>query len=277
MKIKIFLSFKYSYKGKKLVIKMIDAHIHLDKYTDEEIRRFNTDFPIVDSVISVSNDLESCRRNINLSLLFKKVNSAFGYHPEQQLPTDKQKAELFEWMISHHKEMIAIGEVGLPYYLRQNGEISAEQYGEYIELLESFVKISKQLGKPIALHAVYDDAPVVCDLLEKHSISKAHFHWYKGDKKTTERMIQNGYLISITPEIVYKDKIKRLASVYPLEKMMIETDGPWPFEGPFEGTRTHPFMMQESIKKMAEIKKLSIEEVANTLYQNTLEFYELKL
>lgn len=257
------------------MLKMIDTHIHLDKYSDEDIRIFNTEYPLIESIISVSNDMESCRRNLQLSLRYKKVKPAFGFHPEQSLPTDDQKEDLFEWMISHNEEMIAIGEVGLPYYLRKDGKISVRQYGEYIELLEAFVKMSKYLEKPIALHAVYEDAPVVCDLLEKHSISKAHFHWYKGDQKTTERLAQNGYLVSLTPEIVYKDKAKRLAGIYPLEKLMVETDGPWPFDGPFEGNRTHPYMMKESIKKIAEIKRLPIEEVGETLYQNSSKFYGL--
>lgn len=105
------------------------------------------------------------------------------------------------------------------------------------------------------MHAVYDDAPMACDLLEKHSIEKVHFHWFKGDGKTIERMIANGYFISVTPDVVYEQEIQQIVNAYPLERIMIETDGPWPFEGPFKGKMTHPAMMAESVKQIAKIKK----------------------
>jgi len=62
---------------------------------------------------------------------------------------------------------------------------------------------------------------------------------------------------------------------YPLEQMMVETDGPWPFEGPFSGQWTHPQMMTESIKKIAEIKQVSFEQTTKILDENTKKFYRL--
>ena len=90
------------------------------------------------------------------------------------------------------------------------------------------------------------------------------------------RMIENGYYISVTPDIVYKEKIKQLVEAYPLEQTMIETDGPWPFEGPFTGKMTHPNMMTESIREISKIKKLSFGEVSDRLWRNTISFYDLE-
>jgi TatD DNase family protein len=163
----------------------------------------------------------------------------------------------------------------LPYYLRKDQKVSKLQYGKYIELLEMFMVMAKTWDKPIVLHAVYDDAPIVCDLLERHSVTKAHFHWFKGDEKTVSRMIKNGYYISVTPEIVYKEKIQKLVQAYPLAQMMIETDGPWPFEGPFSGKMTHPDMMKKSISMMSKIKTLSETEVSERVLENTKRFYRI--
>lgn len=135
--------------------------------------------------------------------------------------------------------------------------------------------LAKKWEKPIVLHAVYDDAPIVCDLLEKHDITKAHFHWFKGGQKTVKRMISNGYFISVTPEILYKEKIQQLAKSYPLEQIMVETDGPWPFDGPFTGQKTHPNMIKYSISTLAKIKKQSEKEVSEQIYKNTRVFYRL--
>ncbi|MCM3118108.1 TatD family hydrolase [Neobacillus sp. MER 74] len=251
---------------------MIDAHIHLDRYQDEEIKRIVLDSAHIEALISVSFHLDSSKRNLLLSQKYPMVKPAFGYHPEQALPSEDELNVLLNWMDEHRDEMIAVGEVGLPYYLRQEQGISI---APYLEVLEVFISNAKIWDKPIVLHAVYDDAPLVCDLLEKYSVSKAHFHWFKGDQKTIDRMIRNGYHISITPDVVYEQEIQQLVSVYPLEHMMVETDGPWPFEGPFAGKVTHPNMIEESIRKIALLKKLSAEEVSDVLHQNTKGFYHI--
>ncbi|MGG5254283.1 TatD family hydrolase [Neobacillus sp. SM06] len=254
---------------------LIDAHIHLDQYHDDEIQSILNDSLGIDFLITVSTDLNSCRRNLQLSKIFQKVKPSFGYHPEQPLPSDTEKQDLIDWIENHLENMTAVGEVGLPYYLKKEGKVSVRQYEEYREWLSVFIQLAKKWKTPIALHAVYEDASVVCDLLEKYSFVNAHFHWYKGDAKTTERMIENGYFISVTPEVVYKSKIQTITKMYPIEQIMVETDGPWPFEGPFKGKRTQPGMMQQAVKSIAEIKMLSEEKTARMLHQNTMKFYRL--
>ncbi len=256
-------------------MKIIDAHIHLDHYQDQEIKQILEDSALIDVLLSVSFHLDSCKRNLELSKVYPKVRPAFGWHPEQPLPDEKQLNELFTWIDAHQNKMAAIGEVGLPYYLRTENKVSDKDYAKYLELLEHFICMAKDYQKPIVLHSVYDDAPFVCDLLEKHSVEKAHFHWFKGDMKTISRMIQNGYYISITPDVCYEEEIQHLVQEYPLEQLMAETDGPWPFKGPFLGKMTHPTMIKESITTIAKIKKLSAEQTADTIYQNTKRFYEL--
>ncbi|MEH7336338.1 TatD family hydrolase [Neobacillus drentensis] len=255
---------------------MIDAHIHLDHYKDDEIKQIMKDSPLIDRLITVSFNLESCKKNLELTRKFQKVKAAFGFHPEQALPSENQVLELLNWMNDHQNEMAAIGEVGLPYYLRQQNQVSKSQHEQYLNILEIFIQKAAEWGKPIVLHAIYEDAPIVCDLLEKYSIKKAHFHWFKGDQKTILRIIGNGHFISVTPDIVYKEKIRNIVHMYPLGQMMIETDGPWPFEGPFSGKMTHPNMMSESIREISKIKKLSLEEVSDTLWRNSKSFYELE-
>ncbi|WP_042351822.1 TatD family hydrolase [Bacillus massiliigorillae] len=253
-------------------MKIIDSHIHLDTYCAEEQKQIlaNEDFSYL---ITVSMHLQSAITNLQLAKKDQRVQAAFGFHPEQPLPSEKEIQQLLTWMDEHQDEMVAVGEVGLPYYLRQ--EQAAVDLEAYIALLERFILFAKETNKPIILHAVYEDAPIVCDLLENHNVTKAHFHWFKGSKETVKRMISNGYYISITPDICYEEEIQQLVQSYPLELMMVETDGPWPFEERFEGQMTSPSMIHESIKKIAHIKQVEIENVYEILYQNTIKFYEL--
>ncbi|MFZ3589714.1 TatD family hydrolase [Bacillus sp. DJP31] len=255
--------------------KLIDAHIHLDHYEEESISELLESAEHIEALISASFHLESSKKNLALSKNYSKVKPAFGFHPEQPLPSEQELDELLNWMHTHQNEMVAVGEVGLPYYLRNEQKITQRQLGQYSELLETFIKHARDWEKPIVLHAVYDDAPVVCDLLEIYSVKNAHFHWFKGDDKTVSRMIENGYYISVTPDVVYEEEIQQLVQSYPLKQIMVETDGPWPFEGIFNGKMTHPNMMRESIKTIANIKNLPTEEVYRQIYFNTKCFFSI--
>lgn len=259
---------------------MIDSHIHLEMYTEEEqaniLQSLNANS--VQALVAVSMHLDSSKRTLDLA---KKnpnaVHPCFGYHPEQPILDEQEIIELFDWITTHQDEMIAIGEVGLPYYTKMAFKAKGVPFdlGAYIRLLDRFVALARQLNKPIVLHAVYEDAKLACDILEKHGHTKAHFHWFKGPEESIKRMIANGYFISITPDVVYETEIQQLVERYPLELMMVETDGPWPFEGPFAGQTTHPSMMSASIEKIAEIKKLPVKEVQVVLLANTKQFYKI--
>ena len=109
---------------------------------------------------------------------------------------------------------------------------------------------------------MYEDADIACELLEKHQFTRAHFHWFKGSRQTIRRMADNGYYVSFTPDILYETEIRELARQYPAEQVMAETDGPWPFEGPFHGQMTHPAMTREVIQAWSEITGMGIERAA---------------
>ncbi len=248
---------------------LIDAHIHLDQYKEHEIPLL---LKAAKQVVAVSTDLESCEKTLTLARNYPQVKAAFGFHPEQALPNPEQEDALFTWIRLHADEMVAIGEVGLPYYLKQENTVD---YIPYISLLERFIVLAKELEKPIVLHAVYEDASIACDLLEKHGVTNAHFHWFKGDDEVIQRMIHNGYFISITPDCTYEMEIQQLIKKVPIERMMVETDGPWPFDGPFTNKRTSPQMMHKTIEVIATLKGLSMQEAATSITRNTAAFYRL--
>lgn len=256
---------------------IIDAHIHLDQYNKRDqksiIDSIGQPFSELHGVIAVSMDYASSKQNLKLAETYLGVHPSFGYHPEQKLPSDRELSKLFSFIQTNLEKMVAIGEVGLPYYLRR--ENRAIQLEPYIELLETFIRFAKEQDKPIVLHAIYEDADIVCDLLEKHSIQQAHFHWFKGSSLTAERMSQNGYYISVTPDCVYEEEIQTLILQYPIGNLMIETDGPWPFTGPFENKLTHPHMMHHSIKTIASLKNIKISEVYRLIYDNTKRFFHI--
>nr|WP_240703040.1 TatD family hydrolase [Cohnella luojiensis] len=109
--------------------------------------------------------------------------------------------------------------------------------------------------------------------MERYSIRKAHFHWFKGSSYAVTRIVRNGYYVSVTPDVLYEPEIRELAVVFPLDRLMIETDGPWPFEGPFAGKQTEPGMVREVIREIALHRGLDEGEAAEAVSDNSKIFY----
>jgi TatD DNase family protein len=253
-------------------MKWIDSHIHVDQYKNEEKSRLLIDVENskeIQGLIAVSMNYQSCRETLSLAKRYPFVHPAIGFHPEQ--PIHKEECEqIYKLIEDHVDEIVAIGEVGLPYYLRKEDENIA--LDPYIAVLKRFIELASKYDLPIVLHAVYEDADIVCDLLEEYKVSRAHFHWFKGSEATMKRMMRNGYYISITPDVLHKENIRKIVSYYPLKYMMVETDGPWEFQ---DGVMTHPKMIKDILQEISVIKRISVEKVAEQIYENTVRFYQV--
>lgn len=261
-------------------MKWIDTHIHLDQYSDTDIRTMIRELPRygVVQLIAVSMNRESCMRIEQLARQYHGiVQPAYGYHPEQPLPQQHQTKILLEWIEARIHETIAIGEIGLPYYRRQEWAAQGSTLDEqgYIDLLDQYLRLGRLHDKPVVLHAVYEDADTVCDMLDQHGIERAHFHWFKGSAQTIQRMAERGYFISFTPDLAYEPDIRELAASYPRELVMTETDGPWPFEHRFAGKPTMPSMVVDVGREWAEIQNMDMSDAAALLYDNARQFYGL--
>ncbi|WP_025717856.1 TatD family hydrolase [Paenibacillus sp. 1-18] len=259
---------------------LIDAHIHVDSYPPEqqELLLASLADSSVETIIAVSMHLASSQANLRLAERWPGlVRPAFGFHPEQPLPSQAELDLLFDWMNKHIEQMVAVGEVGLPYYNRLEAERSGALFdlAPYIALLERFIRFARKHNKPIVLHAVYEDADIACDLLERHGVTQAHFHWFKGSAATIKRMAHNGYYVSFTPDLLYEEEIRSLARQYPSNQIMAETDGPWPFEGAFTGQQTHPRMTADVIRAYSELTNQDEAAVRPLFYENTRRFYSL--
>ncbi|MNJ60004.1 putative deoxyribonuclease YcfH [compost metagenome] len=86
-------------------------------------------------------------------------------------------------------------------------------------------------------------------------------------------MAKQGYYISFTPDLLYEAEIIDLAQNYPMNQVMVETDGPWPFNGCFEGQLTHPRMVLNIANAWAMIQGITFEEACIRLRENTRRFY----
>ena len=254
---------------------IIDAHIHLDMYEEEERLQILSELEVHDvtAIVAVSNDFTSSVKQMEFAKRDRRIKPAIGYHPEQALPSESELSAILRLIDDHADCLTAIGEVGLPYYLRQ--EQPNVDVALYKNMLECFIRKAAEYNLPITLHAVYEDADRVCEMLERYSITKAHFHWFKGDDIILQRIVSNGYVVSVTPEVTYREKIQHIVKQVPLTQLMVETDGPWPFEHIFKGKLTHPSMIHRSMHRIAEIKGIPVEEAYKKIHKTTQQFFSI--
>ncbi|MBN2983514.1 MULTISPECIES: TatD family hydrolase [Cohnella] len=256
----------------------VDAHIHLDSYPpDRREQLLNRAFASgVEGLVAVSMGFRSFAVVREWAARFPgRILPAYGHHPEQPPLAEEELARMRDWIGQLGDGAFAIGEVGLPYYLRTEAETSGRSFDEapYIVQLEAFVRLAAELDRPIALHAVYEDADKALELLERHRVRRAHFHWFKGGPETINRIVARRYMISIAPDVLYEPEIRELAARVPLAQLMTETDGPWPFEGPFAGKETVPEMVLDVVREIASLRGSDEAETAAVLRANARRFY----
>lgn len=257
---------------------MIDVHIHLDQYPREQLPDLINDWQSkgIKGVVAVATDLRSSYDTLELSESFPHVVfPCIGWHPEQRVPTEQEKLELLQLIKMEKERIVGIGEIGLPYYaLQQLGEPPLEPY---VELFTSLVQAAKKHDLPANIHAVYEKAEIAFNILQAESVKKAHFHWLKADDIVSTNIMQAGYYLSFTPEVCYRKRDEPLIKNIPLEQLLLETDGPWAFVGPFVDRQTTPLFLYESLESIAKIKGYRPEEIREKLRINACKFYGLHL
>lgn len=253
----------------------IDSHIHFGQYKHEIQAAIldNLSTNKIQRLIGVSTNSKSALEILKLSRLHPEIAPTIGYHPEQQLPTNLERNKIFQLIDTYATEWKAIGEVGLPYYSQINNP--AFNLNPYIQLLEEFIIVAKQKQLPICLHVVYEHSYIAYELLKKHNVNDAHFHWYKADFEASQMIIESGYMISFTPDILFKEKRKSLIKQTPLTQIMVETDGPWKYPEITNKVYTDPSLIHFILLEIAKIKKLPLQFVYEVIFNNTKNFYNI--
>ena len=250
---------------------LFDTHIHFDQLSTELQQNTLAD-PNITGVHAVAINLKSSQTLLALQQQCPhKIHIASGFHPEQALPTASEQNELFYWLAKYQQNLTAIGEVGLPHYLkRENPNLD---YAPYFSLLERFVAFAKQSNLPLNLHIVHNDVLPTLALLKKYQIIKAHFHWFKTDEASLAQFLQTPYVASLTPDILWNPKTQQVAKILPLERLLVETDSPWQHEGLED--KAISTQLGAVVEKLAELKRLTVEKVKTQVLENSLRFYGL--
>ena len=251
----------------------IDSHCHLDRINLEKINA--TLSSVVEAahardvtkMLCVSIDLDQFEHMENVTQEFEDVYLSAGTHP---LHVNEQPFDERRLRESAAKDrVIAIGETGLDYYYSQD-HIDAQH--------ESFVghlRVASDLGLPVIVHT-RDARKDTLDLIDQHGDSEAAgvLHCFTESLDMAMKALDLNYMISFSGIITFKnaEDLREVVKAVPLDRLLIETDSPYLAPVPYRGKQNQPAYVVEVAQCVAELKGITLEEVAE---MTTCNFYNL--
>ena len=239
---------------------IIDVHCHLDfeqfdNDRDEVIERAKKSN--VKVIISNGTNLEKNKKVLELSKKYDIVKPAYGIYPTEAEEMSEKEIDEILTFIEKNKP-IAIGEVGLD--LKHGKDLEKQK-----KVLKKLIVISKKQDIPLIVHSWKAEKETI-EFLKENKAEKVIMHCFCGNAELTEEAESLGYLFSIPPSIMKSKTFRKLAKRIQLKSILTETDAP--FLSPYEGKRNEPSFIKETIKKIAEIKKITEEELEKIIFMN---------
>jgi TatD DNase family protein len=254
---------------------LIDSHAHLEmpefrRDLTEVIQRAKTSG--VEYIFTVGTEKKDWNRALEIAHSHPSVYAILGVHPHNAREIDEETYPSLRKLCADDK-VRAYGEIGLDFYRNLSPrDVQLKRFREQIQF-------AKELGLPIVVH----DREAHQETLEILKSEKAEesggiIHCFSGDYEMAKECIEMGFYISVAGTITYKhsERLKEIVEGIPLESLLIETDAPFLAPVPFRGKRNEPSYVRYTAQKIAEIKNVSFEEVAEATTKNALRVYGLK-
>lgn len=219
-------------------------------------------------VINVSASYHDSLKVIDQAKRFEHVYAAVGVHPEELVSEGMDFEAQIEKIRSLAKskvenKIVAIGEIGLDYYWRQDNKDEQKKCFE-LQLL-----LAEELSLPVIIH----DREAHGDCFEtvlKHPHVKGVFHSYSGSAEMARELVKRGWYISFSGVVSFKNaaKIKEVAAVVPDDKILIETDAPYLAPHPFRGKINHSGRLLYTASALAEARNIDLRSISSLTYNN---------
>ena len=262
-------------------MKIIDTHAHLDHLEDLDRALEHADQEGVESIVTVSVDVASCRKNLDIKKTTKKPNIylAMGMHPSDINLDDLDAC--VELIRDERSALAAIGEIGLDFWykwVRKDSEKKDAQRKAFRTLLE----LSKELDLPPVVHTrgTWRES---FETVKETGIQRAEFHWYSGPLDVLKDILDSGYYISASPSLAYSPQSREALSYAPIERVMIETDSPVFYraanneqdENTSEGFLAEPKDVFRTLKAYCLLKDVEEAYALEIFNRNAREFFRL--
>ncbi|GCE26692.1 hypothetical protein KDA_21760 [Dictyobacter alpinus] len=253
---------------------LIDSHTHVDTERFEDDREAVIQSAVAGGVtrmIDPGCDLASSQAALALAKAHPGVVFAgVGVHPHEATTyTPEVEAQLREMV--REPEVVAIGEFGLDYFrMLSPRDIQREVFRAHLAL-------AREYNLPCIIH-VRDAHDDVMELLRTHGQGlRGVFHCFSGDVAQAEECLTfEGFMLSFAGPLTKQgNALPEVARMAPLDRIMVETDSPYLVPKPLKVRRNEPLFVRHTAEKLAEIRGMTLEEIARVTTANTVRLFGL--
>ncbi len=246
----------------------IDTHCHLSRedYDDidkviEENKNAN-----IDKIVVSGCSRESIDEVMDLKDKYDMVYVTIGYHPEYADTITESDLDSLKTLLNE-KKVVGIGEIGLDYhYTKENKD-------KQIWLFEEQLKIADAFNLPVVIHS-RDATMDTINILKKYKV-KGIIHCFSGSLETANIYISMGFLLGIGGVVTFKNsKLKEVVKEVPSESIVLETDSPYLTPVPFRGKINSSKYLEYIANFIADIKNISLEELAEITSKNASSLFD---
>ncbi len=219
------------------------------------------------------------------------IHTDKSFHDEEELGEGGReftsRGEEFDYEyyrnLAKNPKVVAIGECGLDFYKHANSPIDTNHTNEKQEkVFRKQIELSIEVKKPLMLHlrsgsglSAYKEAfRIISDY--DLNLTAGNLHFFAGNLEEAEPFLEKGFYFSFGGVLTITRDYDEVLSKLPIDRILSETDCPYVAPTPYRGKRNEPAYVEEVVKKIADIKKMHLEEVKNILFRNALEFFGLK-
>ncbi len=248
----------------------IDTHCHISKNYYDDINEVITDSKNngLEKIIISCCAVEDIEESLNIINNYDNVYATFGYHPDQIDKVCDEDLKRLETLIKTNQKIVGIGEIGLDYHYGTDKEKQKKLFKEQL-------KIAQRLNLPVVIHS-RDATKDTIDILKMYNVSGV-IHCFSGSLETANIYISMGYKLGIGGVLTFKNsKLYKVIENINLENIVLETDSPYLTPEPYRGKTNSSKYIPIIAKKLAEVKKVSIEEVAKITTNNAYLIFDLK-
>lgn len=249
---------------------LVDSHCHLNfpEFKDDldaVIKRAMDQG--VNAFLTINTSLDQATEIQAIADAYPNVYCTVGAHPHDA--SDHVYKDVYEDLIrlAQHPKVVGIGETGLDYYYNNSPRL------EQVESFKTHIKAAIELELPLIIHTRdADEDTLAC--LKEFPKARGVFHCFSGGMDLAKEALNLGFYISFSGIITFKkaDELREVAKFAPMNRILVETDSPFLAPIPHRGGRNEPAYTRITAEKLAEVREMSLEEVAAQTTQN---FYRL--
>jgi TatD DNase family protein len=252
---------------------LVDSHCHLDfpdfgPEVDEVVARAHA--AGVGLMVTISTKVSEFDRVKAVAERFPHVYCTVGIHPhEAASEPETDTATLVA--LAQHPKVVGIGETGLDYFYEHSPR-EAQQRN-----FRAHIAASRETGLPLVVHtrdADEDTARILDEEMGKGAFPGL-LHCFTSGPELAEKAIELGLYVSFSGIVTFRnaESLRETAATVPMERLLVETDAPYLAPVPKRGKRNEPSFVVHTAARLAEIKGVSAEALAEATTANFLRLF----